>query len=197
MSGGYDYTYRKRYNHDRAQGITRTTPADPIRAHIQKLRDHGWSWHDIGRAAGIGLTTAHDITTSGRPRVRTATANRILAIRPDAGRSTGFVPAIGTRRRITALLALGWTHAELRTRSGITTRDVVNQPGEWVAGSTRDAIAELYNELSMRRGPSAKTRGRARSLGYLPPLAYDDETLDDPSPKVDAIARRNAAETAA
>jgi hypothetical protein len=33
----------------------------------------------------------------------------------------------------------------------------------------------------MRPGPSHRTRARARALGYAPPLAWDDDAIDDPS----------------
>jgi hypothetical protein len=35
--------------------------------------------------------------------------------------------------------------------------------------------------MSMLLGPSSQTRARAARLGYKPPLAWDDDTIDDPT----------------
>src|SRR5690606_16440082 len=69
-----------------------------------------------------------------------------------------FLPPTAPRRRIRALLALGWPHPELHARSGVRTSVTLNQAGEWVTRATADAITALYNDLAMTPGPSARTR---------------------------------------
>lgn len=39
-------------------------------------------------------------------------------------------------------------------------------------------IAEVYDELSMTRGPDRACAAHARRLGYSPPLAWTDETIE-------------------
>ncbi|WP_329123945.1 hypothetical protein [Streptomyces sp. NBC_01353] len=53
-----------------------------------------------------------------------------------------------------------------------------------------DGIRAAYEALSMRTGTSAKTRLRAQRSGWAPPLAWDDDTIDDPHgvPQTDAPA---------
>ena len=53
---------------------------------------------------------------------------------------------------------------------------ILSQAGDMVTLDAHDRIADAYDELSMRQGPSV----RNRRLGYPPPLAWDDETIDDP-----------------
>lgn len=94
-----------------------------------------------------------------------------------------LVDSTGTIRRIQALLALGWTYTELGRRAGGFTQD-------WAAmiikssktnSHTRQRVADLYAELSMTIGPSSQGRTRAQAKGWLPPLAWDDDTIDDPA----------------
>lgn len=188
--------YKKRWQLDRELGRPRTVPVEPVRRHIAHLRALGWSWRGIAEAAGLGEGTARWIVTStAQSVVRVDTARRILALTPESinerSNPAGFVPAIGTRRRIRALLAIGWTHAEQQARSGILTAVTVSQAGEWVTRATADAVKALYDELAMTPGPSVRTRARAARLGYAPPLAWDDSTIDDPAgtPDIGEVAR--------
>jgi len=96
-----------------------------------------------------------------------------------------FVPRIGTERRLQALLALGWRHCDITTRlaalgpaNAADTAQLLRRPGDYVWAETARAVATVYDELSMTIGPSNRTRTRAIKLGYLPPLAWDDDTLD-------------------
>jgi DNA-directed RNA polymerase specialized sigma24 family protein len=45
---------------------------------------------------------------------------------------------------------------------------------------TAAKVRALYNELSMTPGPSPRSRRLAKAKGWPPPLAFDDETIDDP-----------------
>lgn len=114
-------------------------------------------------------------------RRATPEATRILAIpvdalpeRPSAQTREPFVSRVGTVRRIQALIFMGWPHRELSTRSGLRTHPLLSQQGRWVTRTTHDKIAALYDELAMVPGPSLHSRGWARRLGYVGPLAWDD-----------------------
>lgn len=98
-----------------------------------------------------------------------------------------LIDATGTHRRIQALSALGHTYdaiahacfwAERRNVSDVLTRSTV-QPG------TRDRVTAAYDQLSMKVPPPSRARTLARSraarLGWLPPLALDDDRIDDPT----------------
>ncbi len=169
----------KRWRYERAHGITRQIDAEPARLHIAKCLGAGMSLRAISAAAGISPTAVHRLH-HGQPLVRRETAAAVLAVQPGVtlqaseGTSEPFVPALGTRRRIRALIALGWTHAEISRRSGHRTNVVVNQQGRWVTASLHTDIARVYDDLCMTPGPSDLNRRRAIRLGYAPPLMWDD-----------------------
>lgn len=90
------------------------------------------------------------------------------------------LPAEGTRRRLRALIALGWPSDALAGRLGLETRQGVLLMGVSGRVSVRNArrVDALYAELSMTPGPSRKSREVAARQGWPPPLAWDD--IDDP-----------------
>lgn len=96
-----------------------------------------------------------------------------------------IVDATGTRRRVEALMALGWSSNIIGQRAGVGPTNMTrlrNAPTITTAMATR--IAQVYNDLSMTLPPVtqavANVRNLARRRGYLPPLAWDDDAIDDP-----------------
>ena len=97
------------------------------------------------------------------------------------------MPVIGTHRRIRPLLALGWRCSDIAAAGGwppgrASAANLQNLlvDRESVRAATARRIAAAYDTLSMTPGPSAQSRARARAKGWPPPLAWDDETIDDP-----------------
>lgn len=88
----------------------------------------------------------------------------------------------GTRRRLQALSALGHTSATLAVRLGLTPSRVRELATETcrVRASTYERVAALYDDLSMVPGASDRTRAIALRRGWVPPLAWDDDEIDDP-----------------
>lgn len=182
--------YYKRWRLDSSRGIKRLVDAGPVHAHLAQLIAAGWSYRAISEAAGVAATTVHKITSRGQATVRRDVAARVLRVRAGQvldrrANPAGFVPAVGARRRIEALLALGWRHEDITAASGLPgpgrSGVVLHQRGDWLAKATHDAIVTAYAALSSRQGPSERTRRRALVLGYAPPAAWDDDAaLDDP-----------------
>ncbi|NCT90234.1 hypothetical protein GXB85_04600 [Cellulomonas sp. APG4] len=180
--------YYKRYRLDVAQGVDRSyVDVTVVRAHLHRLLAAGMTRRGIAIAAGVSPTTVGRVLDGHYAACQRAAATRLLAVTPERLLTRpdpdGFVPAVGARRRIAALLALGWRHADIeqhmptRHRSSV----VLNQAGQWITRQTHDAVTTAYDALSMRPGPSAATRARAARRGYAPPLAWDDDTIDDPA----------------
>lgn len=101
------------------------------------------------------------------------------------------IPALGTQRRIQALMALGWTSTDIAAECGWAHRNYVmrilngqkGKPTTWVQRKTAEVFAAAYDQLSMQIPPHAPRRARTRAIaarkGYAPPLAWDD--IDDPN----------------
>jgi DNA-binding CsgD family transcriptional regulator len=113
------------------------------------------------------------------------------------------IDATGTRRRIQALVRIGWPLSELADRLGVSLQNVyAYTKRDRVWRSTATKITAIYDELSMTPGPSSSASKRAQSKGWAPPLAYDDDTIDDPKARpssayvgaaIDEIAVQRAA----
>lgn len=102
-----------------------------------------------------------------------------------------WVPAHGAVRRLQALLAMGWTSADLATHLGVTpsrVSQITANRAEKVTRDTDAAARRVYALLSMRipdpHRPAwvvARQRRLCASKGWAVPLAWDDHALDDPN----------------
>lgn len=171
--------------------------AGPVRAHINALRAAGISTKRLRQLSGASHTTIQAIIT-GRPvrgaaptrRVLKDTADKILAVPiPDVdylsvapGRR---VSALGTSRRLQALIAAGYPQRDLACRLGW-------QWGGYMGGifagtathvTARRAceVAALFGQLQMVPGTDVKARARGRDNGWPLPLDWDEERIDDPA----------------
>ncbi|MFP8944752.1 hypothetical protein ACLIYM_25415 [Streptomyces fenghuangensis] len=199
-----DYTNHRR----RLQAYGRWQPfvdAEPIRAHVRMLMSYGIGWQRTARLAGVsngGLSRLLYGTYGGdRPyppskRVRTATADKILAVKPsfDNLAPNRRVDGTGTRRRLQALVAIGWPQTRLAQQLGISTgqlwRDI---HGGAVRAATARAVRGLYDQLwnvdpASRGVPKQCTDmalATASTHGWAPPAAWDDDYIDSPAARPD------------
>ncbi|WP_141724131.1 helix-turn-helix domain containing protein [Micromonospora carbonacea] len=171
--------------------------AEPVRQHIRTLGAAGIGWMRAADLAGVSRGCVNRLlygSTSRPPckRVRRETAAAILAVRATTDNLAPgqIVDAAGTRRRAQALAALGWSLSEQARRLG---RTVGNYSQVLTASTvqlrTAWSVRDLYDELSTVTpppGPTAtRTRRWAQRKGFAPPLAWDDDTIDDPSVRPD------------
>lgn len=112
--------------------------------------------------AGYEAKRAHD-RASGRPRL---------------------IPALGTARRIQALVAIGHTFGDIAREMGVA-HDVVRHLAlhrTHVRPTTAHRVDATFQRLCMTPAPDGKSaryaRTVARRYGWAPPLAWDD--IDDP-----------------
>lgn len=191
----YDPRYAKRYRLDVSRGNDRSlVPTEKVRKHIAHLEAEGLSRRGIAETAGVSASVVTNVMQGGREGLQRKTAGAILAVTREAvlerSRPRGFVPNVGARRRIRALLAIGWTHDLISEHANLPAKKtalVLNQAGDWIARSTHDAIVRAYDALSMTPGPSTLNRKRAERVGYAPPLAWDEESIDDPAAAPDGV----------
>lgn len=180
------FRHHKQWRQDYVKGQRWTTPTQPVSDHIKLLEQAGMSTTAIWKASGISRSLFYCVRDMRYPRCRIVTAQAVLAVKattvvPANVTSTQHVSGVGTRRRIRALMAIGWSHAAMRAKSGVLTAVALNQKGDLVTRAMYDRVRALYDDLSMTPGPSAKTRARAVAAGYPPPLSWDDDAIDDPA----------------
>lgn len=107
------------------------------------------------------------------------------------------IPAIGTRRRIHALMALGHSGADIATYLNISYQAVhrlEHTTADRVWRTTAERVAAVYDELSMIRPTghyATRVRRKAAARGYAPPLAWDDIDLDREPRGVRTAERRD------
>ncbi|HEY5784305.1 MAG TPA: hypothetical protein VIT65_05980 [Microlunatus sp.] len=192
--------YAKRQGHLGRTGRSNLVDARTVRDHVRQLLEAGLTLGQIEQRSGVHRTGLRHLVgtgSDGRPaaaRVRRDTAARLLAITAvRVGEEThGLVDPAGTRRRLQALVATGWTQSALARRLGILPANlpkIVRGGRPAIRVATRDAVRGLYDELWDQPPPaltSAERRARTRALklaaaqGWPPPMAWDDDLIDDP-----------------
>lgn len=187
---------QKRYRLDRARGVARLVDAQPLREHVEALQAAGMSQWDITLAAGWKSRNAL-ADACRRDKVTPRTMARVLAVAaPPVSRRNGYVDATASRRRLQALAVLGWPTRTIAARLGNLDAQtyiyIANGRTRTIRRRTEDAIAQLYDELWDAPGPSKRTRSIALSKGWVPPLAWDEDSIADPAAKpvgADSTAR--------
>lgn len=135
-----------------------------------------------GTTAGYSAHRAEGEATCERCK---AAAARYFARRQMATSrgQTYTVPALGSLRRIRALVAIGWSMEHQAAYLGVKKQAVQNfavkSPDTLIRIATAAKYAELYERLQGTPGPSARARSVAKARGWAPPLAWDD--IDDPN----------------
>jgi AcrR family transcriptional regulator len=181
--------------------------AAAVRIHVRRLRATGVSYEAIAAAAGVSPMTIHralhgkqrtgDRGSAGRlpsARVSAMAAHRLLAVTPAmVAQVAARRDAVGTRRRLQALIAVGHPPATLAHRLGIAPRTVtriVHGTTATVSPGLHAAVCDLFDQLwdvaALERTPGeCKTTAAARALaashGWPAPMGLDDSRIDDPA----------------
>lgn len=206
----------KRANRDRNRRWARTkamaalgmadplwVDAEPVRRHVRSLMAAGMGVPRIQQTSGVskGVLTRLVYGAPGRGeapsrKIRPGNAAKLLALRvprpaDSALADSALVDATGTRRRLQALVAVGWSGAELMRRIGVIGTDFPKLAHrDRVLARTERAVRALYDQLWDAAPPASTrfaraTRSRALSFaaarGWAPPMAWDDATIDDPA----------------
>ena len=99
------------------------------------------------------------------------------------GRTRTYVDGLGSRRRLQALAAMGYSISDLSLRLGYS-RTYLGQilKGRRVRSDNAANIAQLYDELCMTLSDhplATRARRHAQHMGWVPPLAWDDIDTDE------------------
>ena len=184
----------------RTTGRPGVVPPDRAAAHIAKFRAAGLMDKEILAQLGIVRNTFYRVLR-GLPLTRDI-EQRILAVPAPQTmlpmQNLADVPAVGTHRRLRALLWQGWPVGELEQRlerhQGWITRSFRKKA---VTMAVAARVVALYDELwnvdpvaaGIHPGSVRSTREEAVRAGYVGPLAWDDDTIDNPAavPATDAV----------
>ena len=183
--------------------------AGPARQHVRALSESGIGWRRAAVLAGVSAGSVSQLLFGGpgdRPparQIRPETERKILAVRAAAESLGGgaLVDATGTQRRLQALVAAGYSQAILAARLGMLRS---NFTGTMIrarlTAATARAARELYDELwdvppdegtHRARISVSRARNHARAHGWPLPMAWDDDTIDDPAARPAADWRRS------
>lgn len=175
-----------------------------VREHVLMLGEYGIGYKRVAQLAGYKSSTPVRTIIWGRQypgprfgemqkRVKRETAEKILAIRPVIENLApgAKVDAIGTHRRLQALVLAGWSMQKLANRLGLSPSNfstLMNR--DMVLASTWVAVRDLFDELWNQEPPHeqwrdkiafARARHYAQARSWRPALAWDD--IDsDPAP---------------
>lgn len=192
------------YNENRDKAIIAGTwqpwvDAEPVRVHIRHLQSCSMGLRAIAAAAGVDRKRLQSIL-NGRPergtapqeKVRPALAAAILAVEPTLDNLGGAVVinAVGSVRRLQALVAAGWSQERQALELDMTSTNfsrLINASTVIVRNARRcNALYErLWNVDPAAHGSRpediARTKARAADLGWAPAGAWDEESIDDPA----------------
>ena len=178
--------YQKQWRLERGRGLYRTVTADTVREHLRDLLRGEASLRGIAEVSGVPTSVVARISSGQQPTVTRRVNSALMKITPHdltaRPNAAGFVPKIGAVRRIRALQAIGHCARDIAEATTLTEREVylvVNQAGRWITQARWEAVAQAYDRLSMTPGHSVKARSIAAAAGYPPPLAWDDDAIDD------------------
>ncbi|MFD5564502.1 hypothetical protein [Kitasatospora griseola] len=189
-------TSTKHATYLRRTGVRATTTPDTAARHIHRLRAHGLRDPQIATAARIGIATVYRIARRHGPITR-AVERRILEVPmpADAGiaNCTATVAAVGTVRRLQALVVNGYPPAVIALRLGMPRQrlhDLLHGRHQRAAVHTAARVSHLYLEwwdqpAEQRVTSAAAERARtiATAHGWMPAAAWDD--IDDPAVEPD------------
>jgi hypothetical protein len=175
-----------RYRLDAERGHARRVPSAPVAAHVRQLIADGWSRGQIADAARCTDGAISRVSRHLYPTIAADLAERILAARPTVSivEERTSVSAVGTIRRVQALIAIGHSLLAIAEASGITKTAlgrIVNHSHETITARIARSVAGVYANWSEQPGTFVRSRNRARDLGWPPPAAWDDDTIDDPA----------------
>ncbi len=166
-----------------------------VRAHVHALRAAGLGERRIAELAGLHRTHITPLN-HGRSRTKpdqpatkisTRVAAAILAVpipgNPVAAAAAGAcIDSTGTVRRLQALVAVGYPATGLGEHIGVSATNMAHtMRATRVTVRRARQVAVLYEQLSHLPGESKRARMRARRQGWAPPLAWDEDTIDDPA----------------
>lgn len=198
--------YATRRDRDIASGrwTRQHTDAEPARAHTLALLAAGMSRREICAAAGVGRSRLRVLLRTENPPayVWPATAAAFLSVPipnhpADVAADHDLVNAIGTQRRLRALVAFGWPQSHLAARLEMTPANfgTLIHHQDRVTAVRHRAVVALFDRLQMQPGPSSRASAYGLRRKWALPFQWDDDTIDQPDTGI--VVRRRPRSRAA
>jgi hypothetical protein len=176
--------------------------ASRARAHLLALQGAGLTRQQITDKTGVHAAVLRNLAAGTTRRIRPANAAALLALPAPAQSIASRIRVDGTatRRRLQALAVAGWPLPQIARRANVDGHNlhrVVHGRRTKVAAHTAAAIHAVYGQLwdqdpadhgVPERHVSTVQRLAARNL-WAPPLAWDDDTINDPAAEPDWTGR--------
>jgi hypothetical protein len=178
--------------------------AEPVRAHVRALQEAGMSLPALSRRLNLidGAFKNLLYGANGRPpgtTVSRQTAEAVLGYWPTLQDfpDTASIDPTGTKRRVQALETLGWSRPQIADEVGMSKSNFkTSLRAEKVSARLARRVAAVYDRLWTERPEdhgvqpyvAERVRRHAAQNGFAGPLAWDDDTIDDPKaePQTDA-----------
>ncbi|GAA3590999.1 hypothetical protein [Streptomyces osmaniensis] len=179
--------------------------AGPVRDHVNKIRAAGMPVRALEQHFEM---SAHHLDhllwgsegSGPGEKVRTETARMLLAYWPtlDHFPDSARIDPTGTRRRIEALQVRGFNLIAVAGKCGMPARYFqkamcADKVTARMARAVRDVYGAWWDADPLEHGVldwvAGRTRRAAERQGWYGPLAWDDDTIDDPTavPQTDAV----------
>lgn len=198
-----DYVQRRKHASDSASpqpSPPKLPPAGhshaaPVRAHLNDLKKEGISTVTAAALSGVPRHIVVSIAAGTQPYVRRDQALAIMRVHPhpEAAEDRAMISAHGAKRRIQALIALGWRFGDIAEwldchQSELST--LIHPSNLTISGRRHRLIAEMYRDrcMSVPEVPSAWSVSRAARESWVTPLAWDDIDRDATPPAAPAAA---------
>ncbi|MEN1976883.1 helix-turn-helix domain-containing protein [Cellulomonas olei] len=167
-------------------GLYPRAPREQAWDALGEVLRRGWTDLAIASASGLPRDTVHAILVrhragAGPGRIAHVTAHALAELRdPTAGR----VGSLSTVRRLRALSRVGWEMRALSAVTGVplmTLHHVRAGQNATALTSVWAAVRTAYRDLADVPGPSTRALERATALGWEPPAAWDEDSIEDPA----------------
>lgn len=189
--------------------------AELARRHVRALMAQGMGLKRIKKVSGVGQDTlgallygkfvddpSHPDHRPRRKRITRRVHDALMAVELDLA-DGARIDSTGTARRLQALVVVGWSKRALAKLLGIQQGNMHNlfTPHLKVTVGTARRAKDLYDRLWDTEPPTGtryqrisvtKAKAYAKAQRFAPPLAWDDDTIDDPRARPHGI-RKDAA----
>lgn len=149
-----------------------------------ELQGAGFSIAAIATEADLSTSTLmpgnlHQVHADTQRRLGSA-YSRLMS----APSTSAYVPGFRVRRRVEALMVLGWTSTAIAREAGVS-RATITRSSQRVPAATYAGVERAFLRLRYRIGPSRVTERRAKEMGYAGWASWPQGSMDREDGKPD------------